>query len=315
MNLLGQSKAHAGPSEAELDRATPRLAGGREVRVGGFLLLGALAFGAVLFLMTDPATFRGRYLIATEVTDAGGVRRGDPVQMRGVNIGRVHEFDLTPNGVLITLEIEGRWDIPEDSHTVLGGLDLLGGRTVQVIQGSSDGPLQAGQIMPGESAEGVMELAGTIGEEARSTMERLRALMADTAVSSVHKTILELEELIGALAQITEDQRADLSNLSSSLSRSASRVEELAMREELDRSLARADSILSEVQTASGSLANASSSLEAILDRIERGEGTLGRLSGEDGLYDRLDTALDEISQLARDIRANPDRYINLRIF
>ena len=38
-------------------------------------------------------------------------------------------------------------------------------------------------------------------------------------------------------------------------------------------------------------------------------------MSGEDGLYDRLDTALDEISQLARDIRENPDRYINLRIF
>ncbi len=315
MNLSGQSKARSAPSEAELDQATPRKAGGREVRVGGFLLLGALAFGTVLFLMTDPATFRGRYMVGTEVTEAGGIRRGDAVQMRGVNIGRVDEFELTPSGVLITLEIEGRWGIPEDSHTVLGGLDLLGGRTVQVIRGSSDRLVGEGQIIPGQSVEGVMEVAGAIGEEARLTMERVRALMADTAVSAVHTSILELEELLGALTQITKDQRADLSELSSSLSRSASRVEELAMREELDRSLARADSILAEVQTASGSLTNASNSLETILDRIERGEGTLGRLSGEDGLYDRVDTALDEISQLARDIRENPDRYINLRIF
>ena len=140
MNLSGQFEARSAPSEVELDQATPRLAGGREVRVGGFLLLGALAFGTVLFLMTDPATFRGRYMVGTEVIEAGGIRRGDAVQMRGVNIGRVHEFELTSNGVLITLEIEGRWGIPEDSHTVLGGLDLLGRPFVKVHIGWRGGP-------------------------------------------------------------------------------------------------------------------------------------------------------------------------------
>ena len=121
MNMSGQSEVRGVPSDRELDRVTPRMTGGREIRIGVFVLLGGLAFGAVLFLMTDPATFRGRYMVATEVIDAGGIRRGDPVQMRGVNIGRVHQFDLTASGVLITLEIEGQWGIPEDSHAVLGG--------------------------------------------------------------------------------------------------------------------------------------------------------------------------------------------------
>ena len=315
MNRSGESEARTGPSDRELDQLTPRTAGGREVRVGVFVLLGALAFGVVLFLMTDPATFRGRYMVTTEVADAGGIRRGDPVQMRGVNIGRVDQFDLTPGGVLITLEIEGEWRIPEDSRAVLGGLDLLGGRTVQVIRGDSDAELQIGQVMPGAAEEGVMELADTLGDEARSTMARVRALMADTAVASVHTSIVELEKVLGNISEITDGQRAQLSELSASLSRSANRVEDLATREELDRSLARADSTLAALQIASTSLANASGSLETILDRMERGEGTLGRLSGEDGLYESLDAALAEIAQLARDIRENPDRYINLRIF
>ena len=42
--------------------------------------------------------------VLTAVTDAGGLRRGDPVQMRGVNIGRVVGFDMAPNGVEIRLE-------------------------------------------------------------------------------------------------------------------------------------------------------------------------------------------------------------------
>jgi phospholipid/cholesterol/gamma-HCH transport system substrate-binding protein len=311
----GAAPKTGGPGDEELDRVTPPLAGGQEIRVGAFLLVGAVAFMVVLFLMTDPATFRGRYMVATEVSDAGGIRRGDPVQMLGVNIGRVHQFDLSENGVLITLEIEGRWDIPEDSRTSLGSLDLLGGRTVQVIRGRSETSVSPGQILPGEAVVGVMGLADTLGEEARQTMSRIRALMADSAVTAVHGSLGELQSVLGDISEITQEQRTELSTLSSSLARSAGRVEDLAMREELDRSLARADSTLGRLQTASNSLANASGSLETILGRIDQGEGTLGRLLEDDNLYESLDTTLNEIAELARDLRENPDRYIRLRIF
>ena len=59
MNLSGQSEARSAPSEAELDQATPRKAGGREVRVGGFLLLGALAFGDGVVPHDGPGNFPG----------------------------------------------------------------------------------------------------------------------------------------------------------------------------------------------------------------------------------------------------------------
>ena len=75
---------------AELERDAPRWRGGREVRVGLFVLIGAAASLWILFLTTDPATFRGRYMVTTTVPEAMGLRKGDPVQMRGVNIGRVH---------------------------------------------------------------------------------------------------------------------------------------------------------------------------------------------------------------------------------
>ena len=48
---------------------------------------------------------------------------------------------------------------------------------------------------------------------------------------------------------------------------------------------------------------------------MEGGEGTLGRLSEDAALYETLDRALAEIGDLARDIRENPDRYVNIRIF
>ena len=315
MSPLGDSRRRRGPTDRELERITPPLAGGSEIRVGVFVLLGVLAFAAVLFIMTDPAAFRGRYMVLTEVANAEGIRRGDPVQMRGVNIGRVHRFDLSPEGVVVTLEIEGRWEIPEDSRTTLGSLDLLGGRAVQIAIGTSPNPVQPGQVLPGEATVGVMALADTMGAEVRHTLSQLQALLADSTVAAVHTSVSDLEALIGNLAAIAEEERDGLSEFSASLSRSAARVEELTGREELDRGIARADSTLSVLQEASASLARATSSLETILARMEGGEGTLGRLSEDEALYETLDRALAEVGDLARDIRENPERYVNIRIF
>jgi phospholipid/cholesterol/gamma-HCH transport system substrate-binding protein len=143
----------------------------------------------------------------------------------------------------------------------------------------------------------------------------VRALLDEEAVMALHQTIDEMGELIAALTEVTREQRAELAEISSSLGRSAGRVEEIVGNEALDRSIARTDSTLVELQTTGENLARASASLETILARIEAGEGTLGRLATEDGLYDRMDEALEELLLLARDIRENPDRYINISIF
>jgi phospholipid/cholesterol/gamma-HCH transport system substrate-binding protein len=269
----------------------------------------------VLFLMTDPATFRGRYMVTTEVPDAGGIRRGDPVLMRGVSIGRVHDFALSDTGVVITLEIEGEWEIPADSRTVLGGVDFLGGRPVNVVPGRSSENLPEGGSMPGETEEGVMEVADTIGDEARETMERVRSLLADTTIAGVQGSVAELQELLRSLSEMTDEQSVQLSELSQSLVRSAGQVEELTASEDLPRALARMDSTFAQLRVTSERLSTASLTLGAILARLERGEGTLGRLTTDESLYMRLDSTLIEISNLARDLRENPGRYINVSIF
>jgi len=309
------STRRSAPSDAELDRAAPRAGGGREVRVGAFVLLGIVAFLSVLFLLTDPATFRGRYIVSTEVEDAAGIRRGDPVQMRGVNIGRVHRFELVPEGVSIALEIDGRWPIPSDSRARLAGADLLGGRTVEIVPGQSPTDLVAGDIMPGESASGIMDVADEMGGEVRVVLDRMRELLDETAIASIHGSIGELEELLGVLTAVTQEQRGELARISSSLGRSAGRVEELVEREEIDRSLARADSTLAQLQEAGGNLTRATGSLETILGRIESGEGTLGRLTSEDELYVALSETLEEVRGLVHDFRENPRRYIRFSIF
>jgi hypothetical protein len=87
--------------------------------VGLFIIVALGTTLGLLFTLTDAALFRGRYIVTTNVPDAGGIRRGDPVQMRGVSIGRVMGFAIDKQGVTLRLEIEGVYPLPEDSTGII----------------------------------------------------------------------------------------------------------------------------------------------------------------------------------------------------
>ena len=57
------------------DTAVPPVQGANQTLwVGVFLILGILAGLAALFILTDAALFRGRYVVTTHVANAGGSR-------------------------------------------------------------------------------------------------------------------------------------------------------------------------------------------------------------------------------------------------
>jgi len=93
--------ADSDPSPPEEGDGPPVKGGNQTLWVGVFLILGMICILAALFILTDAAIFRGRYIVSTNVPDAGGIRRGDPVQMLGVNIGRVQRFKIAKDNVEI----------------------------------------------------------------------------------------------------------------------------------------------------------------------------------------------------------------------
>lgn len=308
-------KHKSGPSEEELHRAVPGVAGGREVRIGIFVLLGVIAIVSVLYLLTDPALFRGRYMVTTQVEDALGLRAGDPVQMRGVNIGRVHRFEIQEESVIITLEVEGEWEIPADSRTRLVTTSLLGGRTVEIVPGDSEEMARQGQHLPGTSGEDPFQLVEDVGGEAGEVLARIRTLLSEPTVSSVQSSARELEGLLAQWDEITREQRGELRRLTASLNRAAEGVESATTSEELHRAVARADSTLLSLNRTGISLRSASESLDRILARIDRGEGTLGQLAVNDTLYTNLNRALVSLDAVLVDLKENPERYVKLEIF
>jgi len=306
-------------TDEEILGAVPSAGGGNDARVGLFVIMGLVAFTTVLFWLTDPGTFRGRYVLVTTVGNAGGIRAGDPIQMYGVNLGRVRGFEVVgPGRVDITMEIEGEWSIPRGSRTTFGAAGIFGGRTLVIEPGTSPEMYESGDTLPGDTPSGG-GLLGTVDElslSAGTVLARIQALLGEETVGSVQGSARELEELLTELSTIATEQRGTLGELAESLARSAEGLETAsAAGPDVASMIARADSAMVVLEKTSGSLDAAATSLRSVLARIDAGEGTLGRLSTDDALYVSLSTAAESLNSLLLDLQANPKRYINISIF
>lgn len=304
-----------GYDEQDLLALVPKRSFTREMRVGVFFIFGVLAFFAALFTLTDVGTFRGRYYLQTVVADAGGMRRGDPVQMRGVNIGRVSKFGMTGQGVNVTLEIENQYRIPADSRAVVSSSGLLGGMVVDVLPGTAARTFDGGESIPGRTERGMMAEVAGLGVRADTALARVNALLAPGTTTAVGRTALELEALVGQLNQIAVQQRGELAALLSNMRRAAGNVERATTSAELERAAARLDSLMLTLSRGSGSLERAGNSLDLVLGRLAAGEGTLGKLSATDDLHRNLNQTVTNLNQLIADIRANPKRYLSVSVF
>jgi phospholipid/cholesterol/gamma-HCH transport system substrate-binding protein len=323
----------AAPPRAErpTDVPPPPPPRGRDqtVWVGLFLVLGLAATLTALLVLTDAAIFRGRYIVTTRVDNAGGIRKGDPVLMRGVSIGRVQRFEISGEGVAIRLEIDGEYAIPADSRVLLRSGGFLGGLYADVVPGSSAKVLGYGDTLPGSREDTLMDTTNRLASQTETILGRVESLLSPETIGDVKGSAADLQALLRQLSATVTEQRRELSGLVASLRRSSDGLERVATSPELERAVKRLDSLTERIEGVTGSLDRSSQSVEAVLARIERGEGTLGKLATDDALYDEalrltrdlsgtlvdLDRALLSVDRLTQDIQKNPKRYLRLSLF
>ena len=311
-----------GSSDAQAEDLVPRQAGQRQVRIGVFVLAGLIATIYLLFLLTDPAFFRGRYLITTSVGNVMGLRVGDPVQMRGVTVGRVHDFEMAADdeNVIITLEVDGQWIILEGSTTRLVSPGLMAPKTVEVLPGPGPGTIGRGGTLPGIAVKGLLDDTESLGEMGQVVLNRVTQLLSPENLDAIGGSARGLDSLLGELSEIVDAESRNLRDLIESMNAAADGLQDVAaagpeLTEGLTTTIARADSLMGRLNATSESVEGAMASLETILGRIEGGEGTLGQLWASDSLHTSLTATVESARLLLDDLRENPRRYISVSIF
>ena len=89
----------------------------------------------------------------------------------------------------------------------------------------------------------------------------------------------------------------------------------LSQRTNLDTSMASIRIVAENLHQASENLKSTTQSLDIVLNKIQKGQGTLGKLVHEEKLYNNIDSLAWNLNLLVKDLRENPGRYVKVSVF
>jgi phospholipid/cholesterol/gamma-HCH transport system substrate-binding protein len=303
--------------------------GSTEIKVGFFVFIGILAILYLTFKLGEEAfTPKDSYKLYAVFENVSGLAKGAKIEMAGVNIGKVGNIELTPEGkAKVELLIYSKYKVQEDAEAYVKTYGVLGDKFVELKPGFSKNYLKPESMIAnahsavsvddllaniGPTVEGLKELLGT--EEGRQNLKILVANIKE-ASESFKGIAAKIEKGQGSLGKLVTDDSlyVNLKETTEHLKAIARQIESgqgtltqtVAHLEKVSKKLERGDGTLGKLindESLYKELKQISTNLKDITARIERGEGTLGKLLKDDSLYVEAKKTLRSVNRAAKGI-------------
>lgn len=300
-----------------------------EAKVGVFMVA-ALAMLAYMTITLGEFTV-GReagYEVRAEFADVTGLKEGAPVEVAGIQIGKVGSIKLAEGKALVTLLIRPEVKLPLDSRLTVRTKGMLGDKFIQVEPGPDRGPYlsdgaTARNVGPPAGLDEVIARLGPIAEDVKAITGALKSSLAsqasqqniseilanlkdvtaalkDVAASQANrdnfeKTLGNARELSESLKQIVADNRRGLERIVANLDKSTQALNMVIAK--INKGEGTLGALVNERETVDA-LNQTLSSLREVSYKIKSGEGTVGRLVTDSSTADKLDQALDGVNSL-----------------
>jgi phospholipid/cholesterol/gamma-HCH transport system substrate-binding protein len=247
-----------------------------------------------------------------------GLKQGQPILLVGVNVGYLDQVDLHQDGTLVsTLRIQKQYQVPITSKATVIPNGIFGDMAVALTPSRPDArSFKPGDTVPiGPSTPGITELTSKADSVMRSinaiSASLEREMVAAGGIRDLRNTIAATNRLVNDFSQIANEQSRQLSATMTSLRRASAAIDP-----------AKVDSTVKNIRTASANLAElsgqlkeTSTKLDLVLAKVDSGPGSAARLLNDPGAYNDVRGLLQRMDSLLADIKKNPKRYINVRIF
>lgn len=247
-----------------------------------------------------------------------GLKQGQPVLLVGVNVGYVDQVDLHEDGILVTtLRIVKHYKVPVTSKAAVVPNGIFGDQAIAVTPSRPDPrSFKSGDTIPiGPSTPGIAELTSAADSVMRSVNAVTSALehemVASGGIRDLRNTIGATNRLVNDFSTIAAEQSRQLSATMTSLRRATGAIDP-----------AKVDSTITNLRAASANLAQMSAELkatsgklDAVLAKVDSGPGSAAMLINDPGAYNDVRGLLQRMDSLLADIKKNPKRYINVKIF
>jgi ABC-type transporter Mla subunit MlaD len=295
-----------------------------EVKVGLTVFL-ALVVAIIGFrFMRDIPIFSRSMVVIAEFEKADGIASGSLVYVKGVRVGSVRSVNLTEDLVVnVNMALDTELPIPRESVAVLTSLSIVEGKSIVIELGSSNEFIESGDHIEGRYAESMMEVIGEkgndIGDDVSGTLselnvflQQLNSTLNDSTRENIDRTVEGAMKTATDLSEILENKQADIENAIGAGSTMIQQLDTLSRdaRPRVDSLMVSLENNLQDLERLQVKMESATANLDQILEKINNGDGTIGKLVNDSSMYENIDSLTIELNALIRGINEDPGRYL-----
>jgi phospholipid/cholesterol/gamma-HCH transport system substrate-binding protein len=320
----------------------------KEVRTGIIVIITIALFIYGFNILKGRNIFSRTYTVYAVYHTIDGLVVTNPVQINGFKVGQIKNVKLKPDHsgkiVVEMLITEADLKIARGSQAKIISQDLLGTKAVTIITTDSvlrlamagnafykDKDTLAGDIEEGIK-EGVTKTLAPLQKKAKELLSSIDSVMTivqvilnkdartnliksfesiKIAIGTLEKTAFRLDTLVASEKYRIHSIFGNIDHISSVLAENSDKLGNILKNlNDVTDSLAKAK-ITSALSNANLALAHAAD----VLDKINKGEGSLGLLVNDKRLYNHLDSASADLDKLFIDLNAHPKRYVHFSVF
>lgn len=241
-----------------------------EMKVGAFVLAGAILIGVALFMLGD-YSFKSYYPIEAEFSDVSGLPDKAAVKLSGVDVGKIHRIYLKRDKVIVRMDILTGVRIYRGAKFSVGSTSVIGSKFLEIDQGSP----ALGLIKAGDTVQGEEPLS--LEKAVTKALDSIQGLASDMRANG--RTADNLQQILDNLRGITANLNEIIStgqphaeNLMAKLDSISTKMDDIASKLDSGQGVAGAlltdSKMKDDVHAAVSNLKDASASVKDVLGRI-----------------------------------------------
>lgn len=246
-----------------------------------------------------------------------GLTQATPVTLNGYQIGLVSSMSLDTkhgNKVITYLDMNKGIEIPKGSKMILD-VSVLGSATIMMEAGNSAEFISPSDTIIGIRNKGMLDAAGNIMPDVQQLIPKIDSILSglNAVINSpaMAQSLSDVNQITGDLAKTTKQLNTMMSALNKDVPTITGNLSQVST------DLTGVSRQFSQIDLASTykSVDATVKSLENLSAQMNSKNGSLGLLLNDRQLYDSIVNTMSNASLLLKDVKENPSRYINVKVF
>ncbi|MCA0427668.1 MAG: MlaD family protein [Bacteroidetes bacterium] len=312
----------------------------REAKIGLFTLVSFTSLYFGYNFLRGKKFFSGQNTYYVVYNTIEGVNKSTPIYYKGLKVGQVEDLGFlrtdSANRIIATLIIDKNIALSKSTEARIVSTDLLGGKAISLIVPDLLIPVEKGDTIKGSQEVGIGESISGMIEPVKDKTENVLLSLnrvlgridevlgsggsekLNSGINDLAGTMHNLNLATAALNDLIRTESARLSKTSANLESITSNIRNNNV--EIDKSIHNVRQLSDSLSQAPikqmvENLNKTSLQLSLLAEKLNKGEGSAGKLLNDPQLYDNLNKSSQELKALLKDIQDYPSRYVHVSVF